>query len=257
MISERWKNDNYRGNIPFLFNSEIYEYDMKEAGFSLIQEFGLLPEMVIDNLKKYKKEQRKIEIGMLQRDSQEFTKNLNQAFKDARYSFFVKNDIEDNDIVAIKKDAIFLNRKIKHEEFGKYIDFRIKNKYSAYVGVLDNIELYYVPGDMDMPGRIDVKGINDDKVKLHEGYMLELMAKFIHRMQSRPHEEVTRYMRDIIDKYKRKELDIGYYREFSFRSKFRDRHGDYYDEYWPDEIDELDITYNFYNILIKLIQITL
>ena len=35
-----WKNDNFLNrNIMFLFNKEITEYDMKEAGFSLIQEF--------------------------------------------------------------------------------------------------------------------------------------------------------------------------------------------------------------------------
>ena len=39
-------------NIFYLFNKEIIEYDMKEAGFSLIQEYKLLDEKEIEKLKK-------------------------------------------------------------------------------------------------------------------------------------------------------------------------------------------------------------
>ena len=60
-----WKNDNFiNDNIPFLFSKDIYEYDMKDAGFSLTQEFKLLPQSKIDYLAKLKKDKRKVEMGL-------------------------------------------------------------------------------------------------------------------------------------------------------------------------------------------------
>ena len=48
MEHKLWERDLfYNKNIPFLFNKEIIEYDMKEAGFSLVQEFHLLPDNII------------------------------------------------------------------------------------------------------------------------------------------------------------------------------------------------------------------
>ena len=37
-------------NNPYLFNTDIFEYDMKDAGFSLIKEFKLLDKKNIAQL---------------------------------------------------------------------------------------------------------------------------------------------------------------------------------------------------------------
>ena len=76
-----WKNDNFLNrNIMFLFNKEITEYDMKEAGFSLIQEFKLLPESKIAYLKKFGKDERKIKIGDMQRENEQLRNGMKDAF---------------------------------------------------------------------------------------------------------------------------------------------------------------------------------
>ena len=55
-------------------------------------------------------------------------------------------------------------------------------------------------------------------------------------------------LRNFIDSYKWKELDIGYYRTFDNKSVFKVIGGDIeFDRY--QNVDELDITYNFYLIL--------
>ena len=43
-----WKNP----NIEYLFNDDIIEYDIKDAGFSLIKQHRLLPDETIRNLEK-------------------------------------------------------------------------------------------------------------------------------------------------------------------------------------------------------------
>ena len=86
-----WKNP----KIKFINNAEIIEYDMKNAGFSLIKKYKLLPENKIDELeklgnrvnpidKKFFKRKRDEEIGKLHRDNKAFSTALNYSFELAR-----------------------------------------------------------------------------------------------------------------------------------------------------------------------------
>ena len=51
---------------------------------------------------------------------------------------------------------------------------------------------------------------------------------------------------------------MGYYRQFDTKSEFHVLGSDdKYMEFWEEDKDELDISYNFLNVLIKLIKIPL
>ena len=120
--NELWKQDSFiNENIPFLFNKEIIEYDMKDAGFSLTQEFKLLDKTIIEKLAKYKKDKRKIEMGKIERDDSKYRDAKKEAFKLARQMFFEANELEVADIISIKKDAIFTTKRCSQQSFGKFI----------------------------------------------------------------------------------------------------------------------------------------
>ena len=93
-------------NISYMFSKTITEYDMREAGFSLIREYQLLPKSEIDHLRRMNKEERHVKIGKIQRDQSGFTKILMEAFADARQEFYAMNHLSKDDIISIKKDAI-------------------------------------------------------------------------------------------------------------------------------------------------------
>ena len=40
----------FNPDIEYLFNNEIIEYDMKDAGFNIIKQFKLLPDIKIKEL---------------------------------------------------------------------------------------------------------------------------------------------------------------------------------------------------------------
>ena len=239
--SKLYKKDNYTSNIPFMFNKEITEYDMKEGGFSITQEFKLLDDEKIQKLKKYSKEQRKKLLAIEQRDDPEYKEATKQGFMDARELFFIQNDIQDNDIISIKKDAIFTCKKCKKNKIGTYILFREKNTYTSYIRLDKRLELFY------NPTKIDVKGISDEKLQYHEDYMLKFLKQFFYKMETTSDTEVLEFLKRFIDKYKRKELEEGYYRRFDANSNF---------EIMPDS-EEINISYNFNHILLKLVQIPL
>lgn len=247
-----YKRDSFKNpNIPYLFNKDIIEYDMKSAGFSLVREFKLLPVKTIQKLELMKNQQQKVEIGKLQRDDENFKKALAQSFEDARQLFFDVNDIDINEVLSIKKDAIFLNRRCKNTKLGDFIEFRPKNEYTSYIQLSNKLEFYYAPH------QIEVKGISDEELEKHEEFMIKFICNFFRKMETSSDEEVIEFTKRFIDKYKRRKLEVGYYREFDFKSKFRTLYGELFNEYWEENKDELDISYNFQNILIKLIQIPL
>ena len=87
-------------NIQYLFDNEIIEYDMQDAGFSLIKQFKLLPDEKINELTKMGKgKERHIKIGKMQGEDKVFSKALSDKFADLRKIFISVNNLTDNEIL--------------------------------------------------------------------------------------------------------------------------------------------------------------
>lgn len=253
MSTELWKRDTFiNESIPFLFNKEIIEYDMKDAGFSLTQEFNLLDKDKIKYLSKLKKDRRKIEMGLIERDNKEYKESKKEAFKLARKYFFEANDLEINDIISIKKDAIFTTKQCRVRTIGDFINFRPKNFFTSYIHLGKNLEFYY------SHDKLDIKGINDSVLIKHNEFMIKFLKMYFRKMETDDNISVIDFMKRFITKYKNYELDVGYYRTFDHKSIFTLLNSeDIFEEYWEEDKEDLDISYNYFNILIKLIQIPL
>lgn len=240
-----YDNDNFiNEHIPCIFNSTIIEYDMKDAGFSLTKEYKLLDDATISMLDKLGKQERKVKLGKIQIKNRDYAKNLVQAFAIARELFFKGNDIVDNDVISIKKDAIFVTKKCKKQEFGSYINFRPKNEYTSYIHLEKNIEIYYNPVYTTVKGLGVDKDNHEERQEWHKDYMLEFINTFCRKMETEDSKHVLQYIRRFVDKYKKGELEIGYYRTFDNRSVFI-----------TDEDGEIDKMYNLSHVLMRLAQI--
>lgn len=252
-MSELYNHDTWLNpNIIYSFSHMIYEYDMKNAGYNLAKAYQLLPEDTLSSLGRMKKERRTVEIGKLQMKNQVLKESMQEAFKKARRMFFEANMIEDGDVISIKKDAIFLKRPCEHTTFLEYIDFRIKNTYTSYLRLQKRIEVYYQEDDMD------IKGLGDAALEYHKDYLVSFLRQFCYFMETDTKENTIKWFRRFVDKYKQKELPLGYYRRFQQDAYF-DILGDdskYY-EYWEDKVDEVDITFNYFNLLTYLAKIPL
>ena len=225
---------------------------MKEAGFSLTKEFKLLDKNIIEKFEKFRKERRTIELGKIERDNPEYRDAKKEAFKIARQMFFEANNIDTCDIISIKKDAILTTKTCKQQEFGKFIYFRPKNFYTSYIYLGNRLEFYY------NPNQLDVKGISNENLEYHKDYMIKFIKLYFHKMETEDDVTVIEFMKRFISRYKLRELELGYYRQFNHESNYVVQEtGDTFMDYWEDAKDELDISYNFHKILLKLIQIPL
>lgn len=235
-------------NIDFLFNHEIIEYDLQRAGLNISRYFKLLPDNDINTIASMPKHYGDVRLGLMQKNDKEFAKLLSEGFKNARKIFFEANELNDFDVLSIKKDAIFLLKGVKYQEFDN-LNFRIKNKYTSYIKI-GKVEVYYNQGN------IDVKGINDEILKDHRLGMLRFFNEYFKMMETDSKENTAKFLREFSEEYRNMELPSEFYREFNANSLYRTNMTlDDKTIYMKDtkDLTRIEIGYNYKNILIPLI----
>ena len=119
--------------IEEFYKGTIIEYDMKQAGFSIIKKHSLLSKRKILKLEQYSKKQRNIEIGWLMREKDDsFTITIEDGIKQAKKDFCKINEISRKDIIDQNRDALFLLKPVFNLKVEKFIEFRKDNKYSLF-----------------------------------------------------------------------------------------------------------------------------
>lgn len=240
---------------PFLVNSEIIEWDIKSANVSIIEEYGLLDSDKIEKIKKMNKKQRVIYVGKEMRSDKVFSKELERSFDKVVKEFIELNNLDMNyDIVSIKRDAVYVvNREINNSKLGDFINFMPKNKYIAYL-YLKPYEFYIKPNY-----EIDIKGLNDSYIPLHEKGILSFIRDIIKIASNSnlDYEVINKYLSDFVNAYKNRELEFDFYREFNAYSLYN--YQNYGNQMFMEEIDEnilesINIDYNYINIILPLIQ---
>ena len=250
MAKQVWERHQYTNrDIQIIINGEIIEYDIKSAGLSLAKQFGHLPEKMIKHLESLDKETRNRKMGLIKRYNKQFSKNENEALVEARKLFIKSNNLSVDDIVAIKRDAVFVTRRCINRKFGN-IEFVPKNMYTSYME-FDEIELYY------NSKYLDVKGINDVVIEKHEKYMLDFFKQYLELLESGKDSRLKDFITNFVYRYKSRLLDIGYYREFNATSSYRLREVIENCIYSIDVIDStcfdnVDISYNYFKYLVPL-----
>lgn len=251
MASNLFKNTMYLNKNFNFIKGTIREFDMKSAGLNIIKSLKLLPEKTIKELEQMPKMESKIKIGIMQRNNRQLAKDMLKGFEYYRERFIKENNIESKDILSIKKDAIFLiNKGIQKDTFD-YVVFDCKNRYTSYY-YFNGLEFYF----NSMTRAIDVKGISDKKLKKHNKYILKFLRNMFYYIELGNSKESIRYLKKFADKYRHKELPVGYYREFNSESAFKfadiTLFGGIYTTDLKLSIDDVDIFYNYNNVILNI-----
>lgn len=245
-----WKRDLYVQDIDYIINSNIYEYDIKRAGFNLIQYYELLDDKTIEYLASLQKDEQTRRIGLLRRDDVQLNKELSKAFENMRKKFFIDNKIKDHQVLSIKKDAIFIINKVCEKCSYRNIEFILKNRYTSF-HKFNNIEFYYRNTTKD----IAIKGINDLKLKNHKDYMLSFLIDIFNSLEVSSNDRTVYKLKKFASLYKTNQLPIEYYRELNSDSLFNlvvDNKNIKADDYIKGF--EIDKSHNYIMYILKLIQ---
>ena len=238
-------------NIPFIHHEIIEEWDIRSANTSLMRYYSLVDPKIISKFEKMEKREREPAVGMYSKKNRDFAVSLEDAFTKIINEFIAVNGLDpESDIVSIKKDAVFVrNKPIRQNTFGgETVTFVKKNSYSGCL-LIPNYEFYY------SRDKIDVKGISDEVLSLHNDGMLAFVSVLM--KESNNWIETNQYMKEYAIAYKNRDLPFNSYREFSSSSKFRVNL--YGSEVLMDEIDEdliedTDISFNYSKIYLPTLK---
>lgn len=250
MSKDIWERHNYTNHdIGQIINGEIIEYDIKAAGLNLAKEFGYIPKPILDKLETMDKKTRNIKMGLLKKKDEQISKKENEAFIEARRLFIVTNKLSVEDIVAIKKDAIFVSRRCNNNKFGN-IEFIPKNKYTSYME-LNKLEFYY------NSNQLDIKGIGNSVYDQHKNYMIDFFNNYFALMELDNKAKLIDYVTNFVFRYKSRLLDLEYYREMNVQSMYRLNIIVEKNVYGLDNIDNssfnsIDISYNYFKYLVPI-----
>lgn len=232
-------------SISFISGVKIYEYDIKEAGWTVLNSNDLISKYDMDYLNSLNKQERNIAIGKMNYKYNNLSNDIISKIREVRLKFIEANNIQPADVLAIRKDAIIvINNEYYNLIFDKYV-FRKKETYTSYIRVR-NIELYY----NSMTSKLDIKGISDDKTIMHETGFMNVIKLIMKNMEYNNQDQLYTTFKIINDKYLNYKYPISYYREFSITSLFRTKYGlnkkpIYMDNADESIIDMLDISYNY------------
>lgn len=169
------QKNNYTSTIKYIKNTIITEYDMESAGLNILTELGYFSEDERNRLLSINKLDRNIIIGKLLRNNPKMVEDLENGFANARKIFFEKNNIDEYDVISIKRDAIFIigNKKIDNN-ISKYVKIRPKNRYSSYLNIM-GYENYY-NRDTD---KLDVKKYAKEVEAVHKDFLLKDLKEIL------------------------------------------------------------------------------
>jgi len=239
-------------NNPLITHTSIIEWDMKSANTSIMREFGLAPDKVIDKLETLDKDTRERRVGNMQRKQKDLAKQMEDSFNLIIERFISENGLEEDDVISIKRDAVFVRAKNpKVTTIGHYCVFRPKSAYVAFL-LLNGMEFY-----LKEDGTFDVKGIDNSLLPLHQngilGFIKDFLEEFDYDMEG-----LHRYCKDYVSAYKNRELNLESYREFNGSSAYPVIMSDgsvmslnHIDD---ETLKNVNIKYNYENIIIPLIQ---
>ena len=254
-----WTND----GLPFLVNSLITEYDIKSGNTSIMRTYQLADSDTISKLEKLPKGERVRQVGLMQRDDKEFAKKLEASFNDAVDKFLKANELDvDVDVLAIRRDAIFVvNHPISQTRFADYINFVKKNQYHAALQIGPRLEFYFKNDhSVDIKNFVQEEKDTEHALQKLQPGVISFLQEFVDVAEgcNMNRTKVYQWMREFCTYYKEKSLDIEYYREFTREAMFSVKTDDgitMMDNIPDYMVDDLEISYNYKNIIIPLLQI--
>ena len=246
---------NYTTNISYLNNVFIYEYDISKANINVLFTKGVIDNATYEKLLNSERMVRQVYVGKLCKDV-EINNILKNGIIEAKKMLFEANNIQDNEVLSIKNDAVFIiNRQLKTTSFG-LINFVMKNVYTSFYKI-NNLEVYYYYNNVNKMEYIDIKGISDNKIMKHENYFLQVIKDILYSIQVNGPELTIKMIKDIYNEYITLNMPIEYYRSFDMGSnyhfKFISNFGVGYSIEFADESQKsmIDITTNL-SIIMEL-----
>lgn len=216
MVSSLWSKKYYTAPIDYITSSFIREYDISKADISIFLSKGVITQEQYNFLYRIPGLARNIQMGILQQEQPELKKVLNCGIEDIRRQFFEVNGIQDQDVLSIKNDAIFLINKVPAVTSFDGVTLKNKNTYTSFYKLPRrfNKEFYYYLDRINDIEKLDIKGMGEREQQVHADYMTEFLLVLFNSIELFPLDDAIQLLQTFYNRYINRELDIGYYRRY-------------------------------------------
>jgi hypothetical protein len=208
MSNDLYMKHNYvNRNLVYLKNNIIREYDMVNAGINILHHYNVLSDEEYKNLNEMDKLSKNIVVGKFLKKNPDINESLMNEFINIRKELFEINGINDDDILSIKKDAVFIiNKRLNKLKLNEDFIFQEKNKYAGYINI-DRKEFYYNVDKREF----DIKGYSDFIKKFHKNYLFKELEELLYLDMINEKNMVFEKLIQLKYDFLERNLDKGYY----------------------------------------------
>ncbi|QQO92578.1 hypothetical protein CPT_Machias_201 [Staphylococcus phage Machias] len=208
-MSNLWQKTNYTSKVKYIKDTIITEYDIKSAGMNILYDSNWLDEKTYNMLKNTPKYERNVIIGKMLRKNKDMNNALIEGFKIARKFFMMNNNLSDNDVLSIKKDAIFvIGKKCNNLKISNNVRFVESDTFDNYINILDKehyIDLYN--------NRIEIKGYQKGIKEHHEKYLFNFLFECLWEDKKKDKTDLYKKLLIFKNNLINHNLDPGYYKD--------------------------------------------
>lgn len=216
-----WQKTNYKSDIQFLIDTNIYEYDISKANINILRDANVLTEDQYQYYYQAPRMIRQVAIGKLLGQNPEVKSILKNGITNARKVFQEMNDINDSEILAIRNDAItIVGRPAYNLQITDRVAFREAGHFTSYYKI-NYQEYFYMYDVVTQNENLEVKGLGDSSISLHSNFMLEFLTELFYSAQIEGPKIAISLLQMFYNNYINRLLDVGYYRELNSQSKYR------------------------------------
>lgn len=234
---------------PRFISGRIVEYDIKSANINILRKYHIIDEARYEYLSKLPKFDREKTVGLMIMTGKIQYSDIANGIKESKRLFFEANNIQDNQVVRIANDAVYVNTltDLPYTIFDG-IEFRVKSVSTSFLNL--NKILIFLSTENGILNINDVIGIANEYIPMHMK-LLSFIGNIMSLLEWGNGEDAIRIIMDFYKDYVSKQLDIDYYREFNDRSAFKivqditpvGNMKDYWVPY-VDKLDDIDINCN-------------
>jgi len=254
--SELFKRHQYLCPLPIVQN-KITEYDIRSANTSALRQARKVKPSTLAAIEALPKHDREVAVGNMIRIDKSIQKTISREITHAKMELFRVNGVQDNEILSIKNDAVFIiGRRLRYTKFGE-MEFKAKHTYALYLNI-EKTEFYYD----QRAHSVTIKGI-DDKVVEHPDHqegMITFLANVMRLLVFDRRDALRRYLIEFSNDYKEKKLPVQFYRELNRDNIYRtDMELSGYtfnlEQAYDRDKDIINGVYNYKRFVLPLIQV--
>ena len=257
--SDLYRNQNYSAPIGYLFDKHIVEYDISKANISIMYDHGMIDQATYLRLLNAPRQQRQYEIGMMQKDKT-VTERYFHYLEEARESLFQQLNLQDENILHIVKDAVFVVTKViggiptpDIVQVGNYTRFEKRATYNSYVHIGPGVNIYYDYSPSGNKEFLRIRGIGEEAQLLHYEHFTRMLTTIMRTKlmvgSSAAYETCKKFYNALITNYDDPEI-TACKRRFDAMSKFDIKPVSYWSSFQADYLSDgamermVDPTYN-------------